>query len=67
MSANESIVDELGGTETSAAILQMAAEDQLEEGDSGDSDVEGGEVNFHSAMPPTLAYSKNTVTFLTTI
>jgi len=33
--------------ETDEVILQMAAEDFAEEGDGGDSDVEGGEVNLH--------------------
>jgi hypothetical protein len=33
--------------ETSVAILQMAADNKAEEGDGGDSDVEGGELNLH--------------------
>ena len=34
------------GEETDTAILQMAAEDEAEEGDGGDSDVEGGRSIF---------------------
>jgi hypothetical protein len=33
--------------EKAVAILQMAADDKAEEGDGGDSDVKGGEVNLH--------------------
>ena len=36
------------GEETDTAILQMVAEDEAEEGDGGDSDVEGGEINLHN-------------------
>jgi hypothetical protein len=37
----------LPAADTTMTILQMAADDRAEEGDSGDSDVEGGEVNLH--------------------
>ncbi len=38
--------------ETDAIILQMMANDEEEEGDGGDSDVEGGEVDLHHNMMP---------------
>ena len=39
--------EQVHSEETAEKILQMMAEDNVEEGDSGDSDVEGDEVNMH--------------------
>ena len=32
----------------------MVAEDQLKEGDGGNSDVKGGGIDLHNAMPPSV-------------
>jgi hypothetical protein len=43
----------VGQKETDANILQLMANDLEEEGDGGDSDVEGGEVDLHhNVIPP---------------
>ncbi len=53
MNQNETIsIDDNGDgreltAETAVAILQMAADNKAEEGDGGNSNIEGGEANLH--------------------